>query len=67
VTHLPQIAARAGSQVQVSKTTHEDRTTVNTSPLDEAGRVEELARMLGGVAATEGLREHARALLRRDG
>ena len=66
VTHLPQIAARADAQVQVRKAALDDRTTVQMVTLDQAGRVEELARMLGGIDATEGLREHARELLKRD-
>ena len=65
VTHLPQIAARADTQVQVSKVSTDERTTVRMVTLDQAGRVEELARMLGGVDSTEGLREHARELLKR--
>ncbi|NKB89751.1 MAG: DNA repair protein RecN [Acidobacteria bacterium] len=66
VTHLPQIAGRADTQVKVSKMADQDRTTVDARALDDAGRVDELARMLGGVDATSGLREHARELLRRD-
>jgi len=66
VTHLPQIAARADAQVQVSKSATDERTTVEMVTLDQAGRIEELARMLGGLDATEGLREHARELLNRD-
>ena len=65
VTHLPQIAARADTQVQVSKVSTDERTTVRMVTRDQAGRVEELARMLGGVDSTEGLREHARELLKR--
>jgi DNA repair protein RecN (Recombination protein N) len=67
VTHLPQIAARADAQVQVSKAAREERTTVQMVTLDSGGRVDELARMLGGIDATEGLREHARELLKRNG
>jgi DNA repair protein RecN (Recombination protein N) len=66
VTHLPQIAARARSQVLVSKATESDRTRVGMTELDESSRVDELARMLGGVEITGTLREHARALLRRE-
>ncbi len=66
VTHLPQIAARADTQVRVSKVTLDERTTVQMTTLDQIGRVDELARMLGGTDATEGLREHAREMLKRD-
>ncbi len=66
VTHLPQIAARADSQVLVRKSTESERTRVGMTELDESSRVDELARMLGGVEITGTLREHARALLRRE-
>jgi len=63
VTHLPQVAARADWQWQVSKTTLDGVTLSAIQPLDEAGRVEEIARMLGGVDITEITRRHASELL----
>lgn len=65
VTHLPQIAARAAAHYAVAKQTAGDRTRVSVSALDESGRVEELARMIGGVDITEPLRASARELIGR--
>lgn len=63
VTHLPQIAARASSHFRVRKAESAGRTVVSVEKLDAEVRVEELARMLGGVDPTEELRRHARHLL----
>lgn len=63
VTHLPQVAARADWQWQVSKTTANGHTLSRIECLDDEGRVGEIARMLGGVEITEITRRHARELL----
>lgn len=63
VTHLPQVAAQANWQWQVSKATRNGSTLSAIQPLDEAGRVQEIARMLGGVEITEITLQHARELL----
>jgi DNA repair protein RecN (Recombination protein N) len=63
ITHLPQIACRGGSHYQVAKQVVENRTNANVSVLAEAERIEEIARMLGGVELTEKTREHAREML----
>ncbi|MDR2839357.1 MAG: DNA repair protein RecN [Azonexus sp.] len=63
VTHLPQVAAQAEWQWQVSKTQRDGATLSAITPLDAAGRVEEIARMLGGVDITGITRQHARELL----
>lgn len=69
VTHLPQVAARATWQWQVAKEKDAAATAVSGSmtsrvvPLDEGGRVEEIARMLGGVEITAITRQHAREML----
>ena len=64
VTHLPQVAARADWQWQVAKATREGVTLSSIRALDEAGRVQEIARMLGGVEITDITLSHARELLR---
>ncbi|MCE1183500.1 MAG: DNA repair protein RecN [Rhodocyclales bacterium] len=64
VTHLPQVAAQAVWQWQVSKATRDGVTLSAIEPLDENGRVREIARMLGGVEMTEITLAHARELLR---
>lgn len=65
VTHLPQVAARADWQWSISKETRDGATLSRVAPLDAAGRVEEVARMLGGVKITDTTREHAREMLER--
>ena len=64
VTHLPQVAAQANWQWQVSKATRDGVTLSAIQPLDAAGRVQEIARMLGGVEITDITLQHARELLR---
>lgn len=63
VTHLPQVAALAHQQMQVSKTSAEDTTHTRIRPLEDAERVDELARMLGGIKITRQTREHAREMM----
>jgi DNA repair protein RecN (Recombination protein N) len=63
VTHLPQVAAKANQHYSVSKKQDAERTTSLIERLDRGRRVEEIARMLGGVAITATTRKHARELL----
>ena len=63
VTHLPQVAARASWQWQVAKGKDAAGVTSRVIALDEGGRVEEIARMLGGVEITAITRQHAREML----
>ena len=63
ITHLPQIAAYADAQYAIRKHVDGGRTRTDVTRLDDAGRVEELARMLGGAAVTHGLRASAREML----
>jgi DNA repair protein RecN (Recombination protein N) len=63
VTHLPQIAAFADAHYRVDKLEKRGRTLTQVVKLDEAGRVDELARMLGGAKVGASAREHAAALL----
>jgi DNA repair protein RecN (Recombination protein N) len=63
VTHLPQVAAQADEQWSVSKTGGRGRVSSGVTRLDRAGRIEELARMLGGTAITATTRKHAAELL----
>jgi DNA repair protein RecN (Recombination protein N) len=64
VTHLPQVAAQAEHQWSVAKTTANGVTRSRVSVLDETARVEEIARMLGGVEITATTRRHAAEMLR---
>ena len=63
VTHLPQVAAQANWQWQVSKATRDGVTLSAIQPLDDKGRIQEVARMLGGVEISEITLQHARELL----
>jgi DNA repair protein RecN (Recombination protein N) len=64
VTHLPQVASQANQHFQVAKGTLENGKTVShIDVLDSKARVEEVARMLGGVEITATTRKHARELL----
>lgn len=63
VTHLPQVASQAHHHYQVSKTKSADSTSTEVSPLDQQQRLEEIARMLGGMTITEQTRAHAREML----
>jgi DNA repair protein RecN (Recombination protein N) len=61
VTHLPQVAAQGDQQWSVEKSSGRAKVSVQVSRLDRAARIDELARMLGGAAATA--RKHAAELL----
>ncbi len=64
VTHLPQVASQAAQHFRVSKGALADgRTASRIAPLGSAERVEEIARMLGGLEITATTRKHARELL----
>lgn len=63
ITHLPQVAALASWHMQVSKSQQDGQTLSHISQLDHEARVEEIARMLGGLAITETTRQHAREML----
>jgi DNA repair protein RecN (Recombination protein N) len=64
VTHLAPIAAHAAHHLLVEKRVVRGATRTSVKALDEPGRVEELARMLGGERVTDVSRRHARELLR---
>jgi len=63
VTHLPQVAACADAQWQVSKAVHDGITLSRIQPLKPLERIEEIARMLGGAKITETTRKHAAEML----
>ncbi len=65
VTHLPQVAAFADSHFQVEKEERRGATRSRVSALDEAERIEEIARMLGGAEVTDKFRRAARELIER--
>lgn len=63
VTHLPQVASQANQHFQVSKQSQGNRTVSAIDGLDAKNRIEEIARMLGGLEITATTRKHARELL----
>ena len=59
VTHLPQVAAQGHHHLQVSKSLESGRTMTRVIPLKEKSRIEEIARMLGGINVTGQSLAHA--------
>jgi DNA repair protein RecN (Recombination protein N) len=63
VTHLAQVAAQGHQHLRVLKHTDGKQTRTGITALSGDGRVQEVARMLGGVAITQRASEHAREML----
>ncbi|MEX3784619.1 DNA repair protein RecN [Paraburkholderia sp. BR14374] len=64
VTHLPQVAARGDHHFQVAKMSNGTGGTLSSvTSLDKASRIEEVARMLGGLEITATTRKHAKEML----
>ena len=65
VTHLPQVASQAHHHLRVAKLTDGESTRTTLKLLTEQEKVEELARMLGGVEITRTTRAHAQEMRRK--
>jgi DNA repair protein RecN (Recombination protein N) len=65
ITHLPQIACFGKHHYKVAKQSAGGETATTIAPLSPEERIEELARMLGGVSISEKTREHAQEYLSR--
>jgi len=63
VTHLPQVAAKGHQQLRVSKCGDDKSVSTTLEVLTAGDRVEEIARMLGGLKITENTRSHAKEIL----
>jgi DNA repair protein RecN (Recombination protein N) len=63
ITHLPQVAAQGERHLRVSKSSADGKTLSRIEVLEQGARVEEVARMLGGVDITETTRKHAAEML----
>lgn len=63
VTHQAQIAALADHHYLIKKQVEQGRTFTEVQPLDYDGRVNELARIIGGVNITDAARSHAEDML----
>jgi DNA repair protein RecN (Recombination protein N) len=64
VTHLPQVASQAHAQFQVSKQSDGKVTRTSLRGLTGKERIDEIARMLGGIDITDKARAHAREMLK---
>ena len=64
ITHLPQVAAQGDTHLLVEKAQTEGRTMSSVEVLTQARRIEEIARMLGGIAVNARTRALARDMLR---
>ena len=67
VTHLPQIAALAEHHLLISKSERQGRTYTQVTSLDRQGRVQELARMIGGAQITDTTLQSAAEMLEQGG
>jgi len=63
ITHLPQVACMADHHYEICKNIIAERTSTSVTELQVIRRIEELARMLGGVEVTEKTRHHAQEML----
>ncbi|MBR5000575.1 MAG: DNA repair protein RecN [Firmicutes bacterium] len=63
ITHLPQIATCGEHHYKIQKTDNDESTVSTVVPLSEEERVDEIARLLGGINITETTRESAKELL----
>lgn len=66
VTHLPQIASQGDHHMQVAKETHAGTTLTRVGDLNQEERIDEIARMLGGVKITEQTLAHAKEMLKNE-
>lgn len=64
VTHLPQVAALANSHYAVEKEVAKGRTFTRARKLAQKEKVQEIARMLGGIKITEQTKRHAEEMLK---
>ena len=63
ITHLPQVACMADHHYEIRKQVRDSRTYTSVTELKEEARINELARMLGGVEITDKTRHHAQEML----
>ena len=63
VTHLAQVASKGSSHIRINKLTDNKKTKIYATKLNSDERVEEIARMIGGIELTEKTREYAKEML----
>ncbi len=65
ITHLAQVAAQGNHHLQVAKRAHEGATVTEIMPLSKKERVQEIARMIGGIEISKQTLAHAEEMLDR--
>ena len=65
ITHQAQVAAKGNQHLQVAKESADGETVSRIKPLSEIDRVEEIARMIGGIEISQQTRDHAEDMLAR--
>jgi len=63
VTHQPQVASKGHHHFVVEKVTAKNSTRASLLPLSDVNKIEEIARMLGGISITDQSRAHAKEML----
>ena len=63
ISHLPQIAALGDSHYVINKVVEDNKTRTKVDKLSDQGRIEEMARLLGGVNLTETTLKHASEMI----
>ena len=63
ITHLPQVASYGNNHIKIEKLTSEKSTQIKLTTLDEQGKTQEIARMLGGINITKRTLAHAQEML----
>ncbi len=63
VTHSAQIASLAHNHLYISKSEQDGRVSTTLTPLDRAGRVREVARILGGIEITDAVRRASEEMI----
>jgi len=63
VTHLAQVASKGSSHIRINKLTDNKKTKIYATKLNSDERIEEIARMIGGIELTEKTREYAKEML----
>ena len=63
ITHLPQVASQGAQHLRVSKSQLDNQTLSTIVALNQSQRIDEIARMLGGIEITDTTRQHASEML----
>lgn len=64
ITHQAQVASKANHHLHITKTLHNNQTTTSVLTLNPSQRIDEIARMIGGINLTDTTRQHAKEMLK---